>query len=283
MHKFYGQFEPPVDKFIFERYFPDTNTRGCFVECGAFDGTTESSCKFFEETMDWVGFNLEAAPHNYKKLVENRPKSTNLQVGLSNHEGQATFTHVISPTLGADFGNGSILHTQKHIASLIEGGCTFDEVQITVTTWSAFVEKENIRSVDLFVLDVEGHELAVIEGMKGARVLPDILCVEVGHLDFDALRQEIQALGYTYDTTSHVNAFFIKNEKLPLFLFRTIAHLRASARGMPETDRVITDALTTDQIGPHISERSNEQNIPPVTSQKNLLSRSAKWIKSHWT
>lgn len=53
--------------------------------------------------------------------------------------------------------------------------------------------------------------------MANCDVLPDIFCIEVGHLIFYKIRDAICALGYVYDTSSYVNAFFIKNEKLPLF------------------------------------------------------------------
>jgi hypothetical protein len=78
--QFYGQFETPVDRFIFERYFPDTGIMGTFVECGAFDGLTECSCKFFEETMGWTGHNLEPVLWIFEKLIANRPSSSSSEV-----------------------------------------------------------------------------------------------------------------------------------------------------------------------------------------------------------
>ncbi|MEI9889737.1 MAG: FkbM family methyltransferase [Caulobacteraceae bacterium] len=53
-------------------------------------------------------------------------------------------------------------------------------------TWRDFVKQQRIDHVDLFTLDVEGHELAVIEGMKDCAVLPDVLCVAAGHLESEA-------------------------------------------------------------------------------------------------
>jgi hypothetical protein len=38
--RFYGQFDPPVDRFLFERYFAGSKRPGVFIECGAFDGET---------------------------------------------------------------------------------------------------------------------------------------------------------------------------------------------------------------------------------------------------
>jgi hypothetical protein len=43
--QYYGQFDPPLDRVLHERYFLGRR-RGVFVECGAFDGHLECSCKF---------------------------------------------------------------------------------------------------------------------------------------------------------------------------------------------------------------------------------------------
>jgi hypothetical protein len=112
--KFYGQFDPPVDSFIFRHYFPDTGFKGVFVECGSYDGLTECSCKFFEETMGWTGYNLEPLPWIYQDLCRNRPGSYNFNVALSDHNGQATFQAVIHPHFGDRCTNGSLKHTEAH-------------------------------------------------------------------------------------------------------------------------------------------------------------------------
>ena len=226
MKKFYGQFEPPVDQFIFERYFPNKEIKGTFVECGAFDGLTECSCKAFEESMGWKGYNIEPVPWIYANLCQNRPLSRNLNFALSNTVGEATFNAVDHPTFGKDCTNGSLRHTPAHEAWLQEVGCTLVEVRVSLCTWIDFINKENITYVDLLVLDVEGHELAVIEGMHGCTVLPDIICIEVGHLSFDVIRSALSKLNYIYDISSHVNAYFIKSDKLPLFALRRLDYLQ---------------------------------------------------------
>lgn len=242
MHKFYGQFTPPVDQFIFERYFPDTNIKGVFVECGAFDGLMECSCKFFEESMGWKGFNLEPAPANFKQLQKNRSSSINLEIGLSNCSGEVDFKHVVSPLLGENFGNGLITHSLEHIHDLQQRGCSFQDVKVQVITWKCFVEQHNICHVDLLVLDVEGHELSVIEGMRDCAVLPDIICIEVGHLDLGEIRNKLAALGYTYDISSHVNAFFVKTEKLPLFALRAAAS-KLNLAAAPDNAQIVEKLL----------------------------------------
>ncbi|RKS23975.1 FkbM family methyltransferase [Pseudomonas sp. WPR_5_2] len=227
MHKFYGQFEPQVDKFIFERYFKDEGIKGVFVECGAFDGLTENSCKFFEETMGWKGYNVEPVPWVYENLCKNRPESTNLNFALSDKIGTATFTAVDHPDFGVDCTNGSLAHTEKHFSILEQSGCKFVHVEVDLLTWPEFIRRNNISHVDLLVLDVEGHELSVIDGMYGCEILPDVFCIEIGHLDFIEIRRKLSDLGYIYDISSHVNAFFIRKESISLFSFRA-AHFESA-------------------------------------------------------
>ena len=221
--KFYGQFDPPVDQFIFERYFPDKNIQGVSVECGAFDGLIESSCKFFEESMGWKVYNIEPVPWIFESLCKNRPHSQNLNFGLSDINSNVSFNQAISPILGRDFGNGSIGHAPTHLKSLEESGCTFEEINIKVVTWREFVIRQGITHVDLLVLDVEGHELAVIAGMRGCDVLPNVICVEFGHIGLGVIRDCLAVLDYLYDITSNGNAYFVQNNVIGLFALRRAA------------------------------------------------------------
>lgn len=221
--QFYGQFTPPVDGFIYHRYFRSLDIRGIFVECGAFDGIGDSSCKFFEESMGWKGYNFEPMPTAFEKLAVNRPLSVNLNKALSDRVSREMFKVVHHPQLGLNFGNSSLRHTQAHWQHLADYGCSFSEVEVETTDWRSFVEEHAISHVDLFVLDVEGHEMSVLEGMRNCPVLPDLICIEVGHLDFGTLRTHLHQLGYVYDISSHVNAFFIKESRVPLFALRRAA------------------------------------------------------------
>jgi FkbM family methyltransferase len=207
--RFYGQFQPPVDQFLLERYFKDKKD-GIALECGAFDGQLESSCKFFEESMDWRVINIEASPPIFKNLIINRPKSTNFNLALSNKEGTAKFAHVISPEMGENFGNGSLSHLEIHKKSLINEGCKFVDYEVKTITYKKLIESTSIKKLNLMVLDVEGHELSVIEGMIGAAVLPEIFCIEHGHLGVEKIKLALSKLPYKYDTSLHINSFYIK-------------------------------------------------------------------------
>lgn len=205
---YYGQFDPPVDRFLHERYFPNSPRGGVLIECGAFDGQLESSCKFFEESLGWRAINVEPSPAIYKKLTENRPKSTNLNLALSNAEKLVEFTEVDYPGHPLCT-NGSVLHLEQHKQWLDERGCKYRTERVRATTYRSLIQLLKLTHVDLMVLDVEGYELVALEGFKDAGVYPSVLCVEHGHLGVDAVKQVIEPLGFLFDTTSHVNSFYI--------------------------------------------------------------------------
>ena len=231
--KFYGQFTPKVDEFIYKRYFNSLDINGVCVECGALDGLTDSSCKFFEETLGWKCYNLEPNPHNYKQLAKNRPNSVNLNLGLADKKGKLEFNFQLIKDGDGNIipaGNGSLLpYTQAQKEAIRNHNADIDSVLVDVINYKDFIAENNITHIDLFVLDVEGVEPLVIDGMKDADILPDIMVIEINDKkNFPAIRKQMEELGnndrggggYVYDITSFVNYFFIKKDMLPLFNFR---------------------------------------------------------------
>lgn len=208
--RFYGQFDPPVDRLLFERYFRDQPGPGVCLECGAFDGVTESSCKFFEESLGWTAINVEASPRIYPHLTRNRPHSVNLNLALSDANASVEFTDVDHP--GHELcTNGSLRHLAGHREMLDEARCGYRSSRVLAVTFRQLLELLPIGRLDLMVLDVEGHELEALSGFRGARLLPRVLCVEHGHLGLDPVRSAVERLGYRFDFASHVNSFFVRD------------------------------------------------------------------------
>jgi FkbM family methyltransferase len=206
---FYGQSY--LDKVIYETFF--TNKRnGFFVECGAFDGLTECTCKFFEETMGWTGLNIEPVPYAFNKLIQNRPNCINEQYALSSINQKATFTNAIHPKIGEHFGNGSISHIPVHLEQLNNIGCTFNTFEVECIRFDDLCKKHNISNIDLFVLDVEGYELEVLKGILTIpkSTLPKIFCIEYGWSGQDLITKLIEEY-YTYHSTYVNNSFFVRN------------------------------------------------------------------------
>jgi FkbM family methyltransferase len=206
---YYGQFDPPVDRFIHERYF-DSSPRGLtLMECGAFDGLFESSGKFFEESLGWNCVNIEPSPRIFANLCRNRPLSQNIQAALTDREGSIGFTEVEYPGFELCT-NGSVGHLPEHRRSLDAAGCSYRQFTVPGVTFRALLARLGLWRLDLMILDVEGHELSALRGFQGAALLPGVLCVEHGHLGLEVVRDVVEPLGYVLDAVSHVNGFYVR-------------------------------------------------------------------------
>jgi len=190
--RFYGQFDPPVDRILYERYFVDRTVPGICLECGAADGVNLSSTKFFEESLGWRSINIEALPRYFDLLVKNRPNATNICAALTDQEGPQYLN-------------------DHHLTSRVVPKGTRHALTVQGTTYRKVVEQLGIDRLDLMVLDVEFHEEAALAGMVGSPVMPDIFCVEANAGRNDIIVGLVTAMGYTLDYTFKVNRFFRRN------------------------------------------------------------------------
>lgn len=193
--KFYGQWNPPVDEVLYRNFFPDGYPRGTLVECGAGDGVTESCGLFFEE-RGWFAVNIEPDEARFKQLETNRPKAANSRLALSDKVSKDVFNR---------------------------GPLPDQSVKSTCWTWKHFVEHYDLSNIDLFVLDVEGHELPVVRGMVDCPVLPKVMCVEYTwpSTGLSRLNLALADLGYYLLFLSFNNAFFGREKRIGPFFGET--------------------------------------------------------------
>jgi FkbM family methyltransferase len=206
--RYYGQHE--LDRVIYETFFKEKKN-GFFVECGAFDGLTECTCKFFEEFMGWRGLNIEPVPFIFNKLIENRPNTINENYALSSNSGKEIFTNAIHPIMGRNFGNGSLSHTEMHKDELIRNGCSFEHFEVEIVRFENLYLKHSLPDIDLFVLDVEGSEINALEGIIPipTHALPKVLCIEDTISNPDQISNMLSN-NYIFHSRYRHNAFWIK-------------------------------------------------------------------------
>jgi FkbM family methyltransferase len=211
--RFYGQFNPPVDQLIYQSMQEfDYVPQGIAVEAGAFDGITESNCKFFEESLGWLILNVEPSPPVYRELIKNRPLSININVALADKFGSANFVHAVHPIHGELFGNGSLEHTEIHLNHLQQNRCEFQNFEVPVSTLQAVMEEADIFDCDLLSLDVEGGELNVLSGIGSWTVKPAFICVEDGWDSQGEIRQLLEKSEYQWSRKIHNNSLYHRRD-----------------------------------------------------------------------
>jgi len=154
---------------------------GFFIECGANDGVTQSNTLFFERYRGWRGLLVEPVPELAAKCRKNRPDAIVEQCALvadCDRGKSINFTYCDLMTT-ADGALGGAENVQEHISvgakvQSIEP-YRFEAIGCPL---SDLLERHHVDHVDLFSLDVEGAESAVLDGLDLKRHAPKLILVE---------------------------------------------------------------------------------------------------------
>src|SRR6185295_4250102 len=132
------------------RFF-EGHTSGFYVDIGAHDGAYLSNTLLFYE-RGWRGINVEPHPQSFAKLAEFRPRDVNLNVAVSDREGEAAFYL-------ADFHPlSSFSRSDIERAMSLGYGERYEEIVVRTTTLSRLLD-EHVPAgtrIDFMSIDTEG-------------------------------------------------------------------------------------------------------------------------------
>jgi FkbM family methyltransferase len=144
-------------------------------EIGAFDGLRLSNTLVFEG----CGYNvvhIEGNPASFEELQRNRPRCRNVRALCSDHEGETTLT-----IAGSCSGIESTLtgySREKKLKKFSNAKDVVLPLRRTQDVIDAVLETHGEQTIDVAFLDVEGHEVEVLNGLDWARTSPSCWCVE---------------------------------------------------------------------------------------------------------
>ena len=217
MTKYYSQ--AGEDRFIFENIISvNSDLPKAYIEVGALDGLKYSNTKYFEDELDWSGVLIEPNPVSYAALVENREGNVLVNALVSSSEDSLEYSYFESGNLAAVSGvantitpkNNAAFYTnndewlirarEKHLKTVVLDPVTLDTV----------LEKAPFDSFGFCSIDVEGHELQVLESYSFSKRI-EILLVEINQND-DAIAELLQDKGYSFYSVCSNNNVFVTNE-----------------------------------------------------------------------
>lgn len=170
---------------------------GFFVEAGAYDGYTFSVSYLFE-CVGWDGVLVEPLVDRAAECLERRTSKV-VNAALSRPGAPAT----------AGFSRDTSVEWYSHLAEDGSGD------PVAVKTLDAVLEGHD-GPIDFLVLDVEGHELAVLEGFSLERWRPSVLLIEDNTGADAALRRYVEARGYACATSLGHNDVYLRRDELGL-------------------------------------------------------------------
>ena len=155
---------------------------GYFVEAGANDGVAQSNTYYFEKMRGWTGTLVEPVPELAAECRRNR-RATVVEAALVAAEvrGATVDIHFAGLMSVLDEALGDAAATASHVAAglKVQALSRTYVAKVPARTLSGILDETgNGREVDLLSLDVEGGELAALQGLDLARHAPRFICVE---------------------------------------------------------------------------------------------------------
>lgn len=148
---------------------------GFFIEAGAFDGYTFSATYLFE-CVGWSGLLVEPLPERAAQCRQRRPGSRVVEAALTRPGGtEPTTLTIVESAEMLSYVGGTPIHARR----LADEGAALSTRQVPVeaVTLDQLLDGRE-GPIDFCVLDVEGDELAVLEGFDLRRWQPRALLIE---------------------------------------------------------------------------------------------------------
>lgn len=197
-----------AEDVLIRRVFPDRET-GFYIDVGANHPLIDSVTHYFY-TKGWRGINIEPIGPLYRKLVAERPRDINIEVGVSDEVGDLTFYE-------APEYDGWSTFSSEHAAQHRSKGVEFFERPILITTLARICEEHAADVIDFLKIDVEGFERNVLAGADFRRFRPVLILVEStepnsrisSHQPWESLLIDAD---YSFATSDGLNRYYVRAE-----------------------------------------------------------------------
>ena len=166
---------------------------GFYVDVGAYHPTLFSNTYFFY-LYGWRGINVEARPGSRKLFDKVRPRDINLELGVSSGRGELTYYFIGEDSTMNSFSREFL----EHIGML---GEVKREIAVPVLPLAEVLERHAPEGqvIDFMNVDVEGHDLEVLESNDWRRFRPNFVVVEDAQIDAEQSEVVRAMKGHGYD------------------------------------------------------------------------------------
>tara|TARA_Y100000389_G_scaffold94455_1_gene91097 strand:+ start:991 stop:1788 length:798 start_codon:yes stop_codon:yes gene_type:complete len=169
MKTFYSQMLE--DLFVYRNFINNNDVNGIFLEVGAVDGIICSNTLFFEKELGFSGIMIEPTKEQYDRLVVNRPKCFNVNSCISDSNKKVTM--IISE-------KQPLVNSVSHSVSdnnYKQFNYT-SSMSVSTTTISEITNKYMSPYIDFMSIDVEGHELELLNSIDW-NIEIYLICIEL--------------------------------------------------------------------------------------------------------
>ena len=194
------------EELIIRHFFRDRR-EGFFLDVGCAWPVRYSNTYYLESRLGWAGIGIDALPEYAERWHKRRRKSRFFNFIVTDHSGGLeTFYR----TERADLRGISSLERGRGPVGEVQ----YEEIQIPTITLTDLLDQNDVASIDLLTMDIEGAEPLALAGFDIDRFKPELVCVEA-HVDVrEGLLEYFSAHGYVrleqYAERDPVNYYFAR-------------------------------------------------------------------------
>lgn len=175
---------------------------GFFVQCGGNDGYGFDPTYYLEKFRGWEGIIVEPLPIS-RLCQRNRKKSLIVQSACVSFDYKGDTVSFMDCNF-MSFVKSSIENSSEWIkASEQAQNIECHEIVVPAQTIQSIIDKEladsGNRKIDLFVADVEGYELQILQGLDFSKNSPTYILLESQNSDrLEMIVSFLRPYGYTF-------------------------------------------------------------------------------------
>jgi FkbM family methyltransferase len=200
------------------RAFADTYRNPVFIEIGANDGVRSDHLRPFIVSLPWKGVMVEPLPRVFARLRENyrgRDGVAFENAAIADADGHVPFYYVApaedpsqDDPIWSMVGSLSRAEVERAISRIrnVFRDAPFGDVEsriertdVQCLTFESLCRKHAIRKLDLLLIDAEGYDYKIIQGIDFELHRPRLLIYEHNHLsayERERCKAYLEELGY---------------------------------------------------------------------------------------
>ena len=184
---------------------------GIYVDIGAHDGITLSNTYLLEKEYGWTGIVIEPLPHQWQRLIDNRPNSIPFNIAIYDKVGEENFLlvdHDGYPDMLSGIQKDMGI---RQMSDLLKESTKRRMIKVPTQPLKDILLEANIHYVDYLSIDVEGAELKVLQSIDFNKVFIDIIMFENGGKS-NHIRDYLKEKGYEHITSLFPDDVFKRNK-----------------------------------------------------------------------
>ncbi len=188
---------------------------GFFLEVGAYNGFSESVSLRFEKELRWKGLLIEPNPVHFKYLKRNRPNNICLNlICLSKDfltkklfiKNLNQMSYIVDNNDKSYFAHYPVDKINNLAKETYSGN--FEKLSCKVETLQNIFREYEIKKIDLAIIDVEGSEMELLQGIDFSEVDIEYFCIET--YNFKELNMFMKNQNYTFIKKIHKEDYVYK-------------------------------------------------------------------------